>query len=82
MSDTKTIVEAWQLLLLAYFRRSIETVNAGDVYNILNEIEELINRLPANTIDTQRHVLVEFTRGYQEFVKYNYKNEINYGKYE
>ena len=76
LSDTKTIVEAWQLLLLAYFRRSVETVNVGDVYNILNEIEELINRLPTSTIDTQRHVLVEFTRGYQEFVKYNYKNAL------
>ena len=76
LSDTKTIVEAWQLLLLAYFRRSIETINADDVYNILNEIEVLINRLPANTIDTQRHVLIEFTQGYQEFVKYNYKNAL------
>ena len=76
LSDTKTIVEAWQLLLLAYFRRSIETINANDVYNILNEIEVLINRLPANTIDTQRHVLIEFTQGYQEFVKYNYKNAL------
>ncbi len=76
LSDTKTIVEAWQLLLLAYFRRSIETGNTDDVYNILEKIEELINRLPANAIDTQHHVLVEFTQGYQEFVKYNYKNAL------
>lgn len=76
LSDTKTIVEAWQLLLLAYFRRSIETGNAGDIYNILSEIEELINRLPDNAIDTQRHVLVEFTSGYQEFIKYNYKKAL------
>lgn len=76
LSDTKTIVEAWQLLLLAYFRRSIETGNADDVYSILSEIEELINRLPDSSIDPQRHVLVEFTQGYQEFIKYNYKNAL------
>lgn len=76
LSDTKIIAEAWQLLLLAYFRRSIETGNTGDVYNILSEIEELINRLPDSVIDTQRHVLVEFTQGYQEFIKYNYKKAL------
>lgn len=74
--DTKTIVEAWQLLLLAYFRRSVETDNAGDVYNILSEIEELINRLPDSAITTQRYVLVEFNQGYQEFIKYNYKEAL------
>lgn len=75
-SDTKTIVEAWQLLLLAYFRRSTETGNSDDVYNIFDEIEKLINCLPINAIDAQHHVLVEFTHGYQEFTKYNYKKAL------
>lgn len=77
-SDTRMIVEAWQLLLLAYFRRSAETGNTEDVYNLLNEIKTLINQLPVSTIDTQRHVLVEFTRGYLEFTKYNYKNALQH----
>ena len=72
-SDTKIILEAWQLLLLAYFRRSAETGNTEDVYNLFTEIETLINRLPVSAIDAQRHVLAEFTRGYCEFAKYNYK---------
>lgn len=76
LSDTKTIVEAWQFLLLAYFRRSTETGNVDDIYNILGEIDELIDRLPDGTIDAQRHVLVEFTQGYREFVKYNYKKAL------
>lgn len=77
-ADTRMIVEAWQLLLLAYFRRSAETGNTEDVYNLLNEIETLINRLPVSAIDTQHHVLVEFTRGYQEFAKYNYKSALQH----
>lgn len=75
-SDTKTIVEAWQLLLLAYFRRSIETGSADDIYGIFDGIEALINRLPQNTIDAQRQVLNEFTHGYQEFCDYNYENAL------
>lgn len=75
-SDTKTIVEAWQLLLLAYFRRSTETGTTDDVYNIFDGIEKLINRLTIGMIDAQRHVLLEFINGYQEFTKYNYKNAL------
>ena len=75
-SDTKIIVEAWQLLLLAYFRRSAETGSTIDVYNIFEEVETLINRLPVNTIETQRYVLSEFVLGYQELAKYNYKNAL------
>ena len=75
-SDTKIIVEAWQLLMLAYFRRSAETGSSDDVYNIFDEIEILINRLPINAIDAQRHVLAEFTQGYREFTKYNYRDAL------
>ena len=75
-ADTKIIVEAWQLLLLSYFRRSSETGSTDDVYNIMNEINTLINRLPENAVDAQRHVLTEFTRGYQEFLNYKYKNAL------
>lgn len=75
-SDTKIIVEAWQLLMLAYFRRSAETGSTDDVYNIFDEIETLINRLPISAIDAQHHVLEEFIQGYREFTRYNYKNAL------
>lgn len=75
-SDVKIIVEAWQLLLLAYLRRSAETGSTDDVYNIFDEIETLINRLPISSIDAQLHVLAEFTQGYREFAKYNYKDAL------
>lgn len=75
-SDTKTIVEAWQLLLLAYFRRSVEIGTDSDIYNIISEIENLINRLPINSIDSQKYVLQEFIDGYKEFIKYNYRRAL------
>lgn len=74
--DTKAIVEAWQLLLLAYFRRSTKTSSAEDVYNIFGEIDALINRLPISIIDAQRNVLNEFINGYREFEKYNFKKAL------
>lgn len=62
--------------MLAYFRRSAETGSTDDVYNIFDEIETLINRLPVSAIDTQRHVLAEFTQGYREFTRYQYRNAL------
>ena len=76
LSDTKIIVEAWQLLLLAYFRRSSETGSHEDVYKILDEIESLINTLPTNSVDVQRNVLKEFTLGYKYFSNYKYKEAL------
>lgn len=75
-SDTKILIESWQLLMLAYFRRSTESGSTDDVYNIFDEIETLINRLPISAIDAQRHVLAEFTQGYREFTKYQYRNAL------
>lgn len=75
-TDAKIIIEAWQLLLLAYFRRSAETGCADDIYNIFDEIDALINRLPSNSADAQHSVLAELTRGYQEFTKYDYRNAL------
>lgn len=75
-SDTKTIVEAWQLFLLAYFRRSTEIGSTDDVYKILDKIETLISGLPISAIDTQHQVLDEFIQGYQEFTKYNYRSAL------
>ena len=77
-SDTKINVEAWQLLLLAYFRRSAETGDIIDVYNLFSEIRSLINQLPISAIDVQSHVFSEFTRGYQDFAQYNYKNALQH----
>lgn len=75
-SDIKITIEAWQLLLLAYFRRSAETGSTIDVYNLFEKIETLINRLSVSTIETQHNVLSEFILGYQELAKYNYKNAL------
>ena len=76
LSDPKTIVEAWQLLLLAYFRRSSKTGKTDDVYSILDEISQLIHRLPNSIITTQQHVLEDFSLGYQELIQYNYKEAL------
>lgn len=76
LSDTKQLVEAWQLLLLAYFRRSTNTGNTNDIYNIIEEIEHLIKGIPGDTMEAQHQVLFEFTRGFQDFIKYNYRNAL------
>lgn len=78
LCDPKIIVESWQLLLLSYFRRSDETNNSDDVYNIFAEIENLIKKLPASAVDAQRHVLIEFTLGYNDFIKYDYRNALQH----
>ena len=75
-NDVKIIVEAWQLLLLAYFRRAAETGCTDDVYNIFDEIEALISRLPTSSADAQHHVFSEFIQGYQEFRQYNYRSAL------
>lgn len=75
-TDSKIIIEAWQLLLLAYFRRSSGTGCADDVYNIFDEIDALINRLPSSSADAQHSVLAELTHGYQEITKYDYRNAL------
>lgn len=76
ISDSKSIVEAWQLLLLAYIRRSTEIGNNDDVYRILEDIEKLLKLLPASLEKSQRYVLSDFINGYQEFTKQNYKQAL------
>ena len=74
--DTRAIIEAWQLLFLAYIRRAAEVGKMDDVYNILNQITSLIDQLKTGLIDNQRHTLNEFMKGYQEFSRYNYNKAI------
>lgn len=76
LSDTKKTVEAWQLLLLAYFRRSTSASNTNDVYNIFDKIEHLIKNIPGDSMDVQRRVLFEFTCGFKDFIKYDYRNAL------
>ena len=77
-NDQRIILESWQLLLLSYVRRSTEIGDTCDVYNILKEVEILIKRLPSILSDAQRYVLQEFLLGYQEFVKYNYREALQH----
>lgn len=72
-NDSKVILEAWQLLLLAFFRWSSELGRMDDIYNILKEIELLLCQLPKDLEKLQRHTLKEFMSGYLEFSKYNYE---------
>ena len=74
--DAKINSEAWQLLLLSYMRRSSEIDNFNDVYNILDEIDLIIKRLPPDIAVSQRFVLQEFLYGYNELNKYQYRNAL------
>lgn len=72
-NDSKIILEAWQLLLLSFLRRSSEIGRMDDIYNILEEINLLLCQLPKGLEELQRYTLKEFLVGYQEFSKYNYQ---------
>lgn len=75
-NDPKIILEAWQLLLISYFRRSSKTSNLNDEYNICSKIESLINRLSDDIRVNQYKTYEEFLSGYKNFLKYNYKEAI------
>ena len=75
-NDSKFILEAWQLLFLSYLRRASKIGEMDDIYNILDQINSLLNRLNGDLEETQRHTLNEFMSGYQEFSKYNYKKAL------
>ena len=75
-NDPQIIFEAWQLLFLAYLRRSSELGKMDDIYNILANIDSLLNCLNHQSKIVQLHTLNEFLVGYQEFSKYNYKKAI------
>lgn len=77
-NDPKIILESWQLMFLAYIRRSEEIGHMEDVYNIKNNIDLLLNRLPHELAETQRQVMHDYLAGYEEFSKYNYKQALLY----
>lgn len=76
LNDSKRIFETWQLLFLAYIRRSSEFGNTDDVYHILNDIASLLERINAEFAQKQQLVLTEFLAGYKEFSNYNYKEAL------
>ena len=71
-NDPKVILEAWQLLFLSYIRRASEVGDAEDIYQILLDIDALLNRLNPGLAETQRYVLSELHAGYKEFSEYRY----------
>ena len=75
-NDPRIILEAWQLLFLSYLRRASKVGEMKDIYNILDQIDSLLNRLNGDLEEIQRHALDEFKCGYQEFSKYNYKKAL------
>lgn len=77
-NDSRIILEAWQLLFLAYIRRSAEIGHMEDVYNIRSDINLLLNRLPHDLAETQAIVMRDYLAGYEEFSKYNYKQALLY----
>ncbi|MEG6522362.1 hypothetical protein [Desulfotomaculum sp. 1211_IL3151] len=77
-NDDRLICEAWQLFLLAYIRRSSELNCREDVYNILPEIEALLERISPSHVDTQRNVMKSFLDGYSAFSKYEYRTALQH----
>ena len=75
-NDLKVIRDAWQLLFLAYIRRSSETGDTEDVYQIFADIKGLLMRLSPSLSKTQNHVLDELLAGFKEFSMYHYKNTL------
>lgn len=76
MNDTKIVLEAWQLLFLAYIRRAAEIGNSEDVYSILSDIDALLERLSPSLSETQKNVLTKLRAGCKEFSMYNYTSAL------
>ena len=68
--------EAWQMLFLAYIRWSFNYGFVEDKYNILTEINELIDLNPPIQRDHQNDTLEKLLEGYSSFVKFDYKNTL------
>lgn len=71
-NDPLRIIEAWQLLLIAYFRRANETGNLKDMYNIFEDIHSLLNRLNSNLKYIQEQTMWDFVEGFKAFIHYDY----------
>lgn len=75
-NDTKIILEAWQLLFLAYIRRASEIGDGADVYHILSSIDALLRQLSPIHGETQRIVFQELRAGWEKFLTYQYKETL------
>lgn len=75
-NDLKVILEAWQLLFLAYIRRATEINDSEDIYSILVDVDDLLARLSPSLSETQKHVLGELRAGCKEFSMYHYKKTL------
>lgn len=75
-NDPQRICQIWQLLFLSYIRRASETNSLDDVYNIFENINELIDRLPANLLDSQKRIWEEMILGYEKFSNYKYRDAL------
>lgn len=74
--DTAIMIESWQLFFISYIRRSNDIGCLEDIYNILDEINSIIDKLPHDLAETHHIVLNELLNGYQEINKYNYKKAL------
>lgn len=75
-NDPHLVRMAWQLLFLAYLRRSSETSSPKDIYRIFPDINALINRLTPDFLVTQKYTLKELLSGYVKFSKYQYHDAL------
>ncbi len=70
--------DAWQMLVLAFVRRTVALGHKTDDYNILSDIDELINSNHFAYSDIHRKVLDDFLQGYYSFTEFDYRGTLYY----
>ena len=77
-NEFKSVIESWQLLFLAYIRRTSEIGDFSDIYHILDDINNLIHQLKPELETAQIDTLNALINGYKSFSKYDYKKTMIY----
>lgn len=77
-NEFKSVIESWQLLFLAYIRRTSEIGDFSDIYHILDDINNLIHQLKPELETAQIDTLNALINGYKSLSKYDYKKTMIY----
>lgn len=64
-NEFKSVIESWQLLFLAYIRRTSEIGDFSDIYHILDDINNLIHQLKPELETAQIDTLNALINGYK-----------------
>lgn len=76
--DDMVAMEAWQLLFIAYIRRSTITGREEDDHYILDKIHSVFKEyFDSDFVTVNKHILDNLLDGYKQFLMYNYRKAVS-----